>query len=95
VHHVYAALAEKERRLILERTRAALAAKRAPRNIAQAGQMGQQPCAQRPSAFAAIGCRSSAAFNRPARSSVQLAVTGGTCRGWPTFSPVLSNSRFA
>jgi DNA invertase Pin-like site-specific DNA recombinase len=46
--HLYAALAEKERRLIGERTRAALAAKRAsgvrlgnPRNIAQAGQVGR------------------------------------------------------
>src|SRR6195952_1039009 len=46
--HLYAALAEKERRLISERTKAALAAKRAsgvrlgnPRNIAQAGEMGR------------------------------------------------------
>jgi DNA invertase Pin-like site-specific DNA recombinase len=47
--HLYAALAEKERRLISERTRAALAAKKAqgaalgnPTSIAQAGQMGRQ-----------------------------------------------------
>jgi DNA invertase Pin-like site-specific DNA recombinase len=47
--HLYAALAEKERRLISERTRAALAAKKAqgatlgnPTNIAQAGQVGRQ-----------------------------------------------------
>ena len=46
--HLYAALAEKERRLIAERTRAALAAKKAsgvqlgnPRNIAQAGEVGR------------------------------------------------------
>src|SRR5882762_6758696 len=46
--HLYAALAEKERRLISERTTAALAAKRAsgiklgnPRNIAQAGELGR------------------------------------------------------
>jgi DNA invertase Pin-like site-specific DNA recombinase len=46
--HLYAALAEKERRLISERTRAALAAKRAagaklgnPKNIASAGAMGR------------------------------------------------------
>jgi len=46
--HLYAALAEKERRLISERTTAALAAKKAsgiklgnPRNIAQAGELGR------------------------------------------------------
>jgi DNA invertase Pin-like site-specific DNA recombinase len=46
--HLYAALAEKERRLISERTKAALAAKRAnggklgnPRNIAAAGALGR------------------------------------------------------
>lgn len=46
--HLYAALAEKERRLISERTKAALAVKRAtgaklgnPRNIAQAGERGR------------------------------------------------------
>jgi DNA invertase Pin-like site-specific DNA recombinase len=46
--HLYAALAEKERRLIAERTKAALAAKKAagallgnPRNIAQAGELGR------------------------------------------------------
>jgi DNA invertase Pin-like site-specific DNA recombinase len=46
--HLYAALAEKERRLIAERTKAALAAKKAqgarlgnPRNIASAGALGR------------------------------------------------------
>jgi DNA invertase Pin-like site-specific DNA recombinase len=46
--HLYAALAEKERRLIAERTKAALAAKKVggarlgnPRNIAQAGELGR------------------------------------------------------
>jgi DNA invertase Pin-like site-specific DNA recombinase len=46
--HLYAALAEKERQLISERTKAALAAKKAsgirpgnPRNIAQAGELGR------------------------------------------------------
>ena len=47
--HLYAALAEKERRLISERTKAALAAKKAqgprlgnPRNIAAAGSLGRK-----------------------------------------------------
>jgi DNA invertase Pin-like site-specific DNA recombinase len=47
--HLYAALAEKERRLISERTRAALTAKKAwgctlgnPTNIAQAGRVGRR-----------------------------------------------------
>jgi DNA invertase Pin-like site-specific DNA recombinase len=46
--HLYAALAEKERRLISERTKAALAAKKAggaslgnPRNITEAGDLGR------------------------------------------------------
>src|SRR5215212_384369 len=46
--HLYAALAEKERRLISERTKAALAARKAnggvlgnPRNIAEAGELGR------------------------------------------------------
>jgi DNA invertase Pin-like site-specific DNA recombinase len=46
--HLYAALAEKERRLIAERTKAALAAKKAtwivlgnPRNLAKAGELGR------------------------------------------------------
>jgi DNA invertase Pin-like site-specific DNA recombinase len=46
--HIYAALAEKERRLISERTRSALASKRAqgaslgnPRNLGEAGSMGR------------------------------------------------------
>jgi DNA invertase Pin-like site-specific DNA recombinase len=47
--HLYAALAEKERRLISERTRSALAAKKAngaalgnPTNISQAGELGRR-----------------------------------------------------
>jgi DNA invertase Pin-like site-specific DNA recombinase len=46
--HLYAALAEKERRLISERTRSALASKKArglalgnPRNLGEAGSLGQ------------------------------------------------------
>ena len=48
--HLYAALAEKERRLIPERTKAALAARKArggrlgnPRNITEAGKVGRVP----------------------------------------------------
>ena len=60
--HLYAALAEKERRLISERTKAALAAKKAsgaklgnPSNIAAAGVYGRQnQIAARP-----VFCRSS------------------------------------
>src|SRR4051794_30688101 len=47
--HLYAALAEKERRLISERTKAALAARKAkggrlgnPRNLAEAGKLGRE-----------------------------------------------------
>jgi DNA invertase Pin-like site-specific DNA recombinase len=47
--HLYAALAEKERRLISDRTKAALAAKKAnggklgnPRNLARAGSLGRE-----------------------------------------------------
>jgi DNA invertase Pin-like site-specific DNA recombinase len=47
--HLYAALAEKERRLISERTKAALAARKAkggqlgnPRNLAEAGRLGRE-----------------------------------------------------
>ena len=47
--HIYAALAEKERRLISERTRSALASKKAkgaalgnPRNLAEAGALGRR-----------------------------------------------------
>ncbi len=58
--HLYAALAEKERRLISERTRSALAAKKAagaalgnPRNIAQAGAVGRTVQAATADAFIA------------------------------------------
>jgi len=58
--HLYAALAEKERRQISERTRNALAAKRAQgaplgnsRNIAEAGQIGR--CAQQSGSVDAVG----------------------------------------
>jgi DNA invertase Pin-like site-specific DNA recombinase len=58
--HLYAALAEKERRLIAERTKAALAAKKAqgarlgnPRNIAAAGALGREALISGPDQFAA------------------------------------------
>jgi DNA invertase Pin-like site-specific DNA recombinase len=58
--HLYAALAEKERRLISERTRAALAAKRAQgatlgnaRNLASAGAVGRQKLIAEADEFAA------------------------------------------
>jgi DNA invertase Pin-like site-specific DNA recombinase len=58
--HLYAALAEKERRLISDRTRAALAAKKAqgaklgnPTNLAAAGSMGRQVLTAGADAFAA------------------------------------------
>jgi DNA invertase Pin-like site-specific DNA recombinase len=58
--HLYAALAEKERRLISERTKAALAAKKTsgaslgnPKNLAAAGLIGRQALAASADAFAA------------------------------------------
>jgi DNA invertase Pin-like site-specific DNA recombinase len=58
--HLYAALAEKERRLISERTRAALAAKRShgaklgnPTNLAGAGAVGRQTLVAEADEFAA------------------------------------------
>src|SRR4051812_50221246 len=58
--HLYAALAEKERRLISERTKAALAAKKAsgaklgnPSNIATAGLCGRENQIAAPDQFAA------------------------------------------
>jgi DNA invertase Pin-like site-specific DNA recombinase len=58
--HLYAALAEKERRLISERTKAALAAKKAqgatlgnPRNIASAGSLGREALVSAADQFAA------------------------------------------
>src|ERR1700716_2209270 len=57
--HLYAALAEKERRLIAERTKAALAAKKAagaslgnPRNLAHAGDLGRGVLARAADEFA-------------------------------------------
>src|SRR5215207_6884212 len=59
--HLYAALAEKERRLISERTKAALAAKKAsgirlgnPTNIALAGELGRQAQTKAAEQFAEV-----------------------------------------
>jgi DNA invertase Pin-like site-specific DNA recombinase len=58
--HLYAALAEKERRVISERTKAALAARKAtgfrlgnPTNIAEAGALGRRIQAEGAQTFAA------------------------------------------
>jgi DNA invertase Pin-like site-specific DNA recombinase len=58
--HLYAALAEKERRLIADRTRTALAAKKAtgaalgnPRNLGEAGRLGRRTQASEAERFAA------------------------------------------
>jgi DNA invertase Pin-like site-specific DNA recombinase len=58
--HLYAALAEKERRLISERTKAALAAKKGqgatlgnPKNLAAAGSIGRQTLIAQADEFAA------------------------------------------
>ena len=58
--HLYAALAEKERRLISERTKAALGAKKAqgarlgnPRNILAAGSLGREALVSAADQFAA------------------------------------------
>jgi DNA invertase Pin-like site-specific DNA recombinase len=61
--HLYAALAEKERRLIAERTRAALQAKKAagaalgnPRNLDEAGALGRVSLRADADEFAANAC---------------------------------------
>jgi DNA invertase Pin-like site-specific DNA recombinase len=60
LHYLYAALAEKERRVISERTKAALAAKKSqgarlghPRNLAAAGSIGRQALVSGADAFGA------------------------------------------
>ena len=72
--HLYAALAEKERRLISERTRAALAAKRAngarlgnPSNIQVAGSLGRSVQTTTADEFVAVSCRWSTQSEAPAR----------------------------
>jgi len=71
--HLYAALAEKECRLISERTKAALAAKKERgaalgnlTNIAQAGQAGRAVQTAEAKRFAATSCPLSAASSRRA-----------------------------
>src|SRR4051812_6741424 len=72
--HLYAALAEKERRLISERTKAALAAKKAsgatlgnPRNIAHAGNLGRAFKQQLLMNSSRAWCRSSRPSAAPVR----------------------------
>jgi hypothetical protein len=68
--HRFAVLAEKERRLISEHTKAALAAKKAQgamlgnqASIRHAGQVGRGPSVTRPIASQPISCPLSGAFN--------------------------------
>jgi DNA invertase Pin-like site-specific DNA recombinase len=74
--HLYAALAEKERRLISERTKAALAAKKAQgaklgnlRNLAGAGAVGRQSLIADATSSLPMSCRSSGAAKRPVYSA--------------------------
>ena len=73
--HLYAALAEKERRLISERTKAALAAKKAQgaklgnrASIGHAGDLGRRAQRDELIALRPISCPSSGASSRPAPS---------------------------
>src|SRR5213595_3807525 len=74
--HLYAALAEKERRLISERTRAALAAKKEqgarlgnPTNIAGLAKQGAVFCRTRPTGLRRTCCPSFGPFSQPGRSA--------------------------
>jgi DNA invertase Pin-like site-specific DNA recombinase len=73
--HLYAALAEKERRLISERTKAALVVKRAQgaklgnsKNLADAGALDVRRLSLKRTSSPRTFCRSSEAFRRLARS---------------------------
>jgi hypothetical protein len=70
--HLYAALAEKERSLIAERTKAALAAKKAngailgnPRNLSAAGSLGRATQSSPPTSSCLACCRWCSQFARP------------------------------
>jgi hypothetical protein len=70
--HLYAALAEKERSLIVERTKAALAAKKAngailgnPRNLSAAGSLGRATQSSPPTSSCLACCRWCSQFARP------------------------------
>jgi DNA invertase Pin-like site-specific DNA recombinase len=74
--HLYAALAEKERRLISDRTRAALAAKKAqgarlgnPHKYRLLGQSDARHSSQKRRSSLQISYRSFVAFRRPVRSA--------------------------
>ena len=72
--HLYAALAEKERRLISERTKAALAVRKAtgtklgnPINLGQAGRLGRDAAATSADEHAQPGCLSFGLFEMKER----------------------------
>src|SRR3954467_10526714 len=82
--HLYAALAEKERRLISERTRLALAAKKAtgarlgnPRNLNEAGALGRRPLASEADRLAANVLPSRLCERRSKRGRARIRA------GWP------------
>jgi DNA invertase Pin-like site-specific DNA recombinase len=87
--HLYAALAEKERRLIAERTKAALAERKArgtrlgnPRNLGGAGELGRESLVADADRFAANIAPVSVDWRQhsmPAESE-QPVVAGGMCR---------------
>jgi DNA invertase Pin-like site-specific DNA recombinase len=80
--HLYAALAEKERRLISERTKAALAARKTnggllgnPRNIAQAGELGRQIQVSAANELQPGCCRAVNAIQRPGAETLEAICT--------------------
>ena len=89
--HLYAALAEKERRLISERTKAALQARKAqgarfgnPRNVKEAAAMGRRSLTEDANAFAANVL--------PIVESIR-AVASPICAGWLLPSTSVSSKR--
>ena len=86
--HLYAALAEKERRLISERTKAALAAKKAngarlgnPKNLTAAGSIGRQALVAGADAFAASRLPIVQALQSSGATTLQALTNGLNERG--------------